>query len=59
MSESFWFPVVPEAVHSRLPRKVHDYGHAMKVKVFHQDYNEHQEVLMHKVKDGWAVITRG
>ena len=34
-------------------------GHAMKVKVFHPDYNEHQEVIMKTVKDGRAVITRG
>ena len=34
-------------------------GHAMKVKVFHPDYNEHQEVLMKTVKDGGAAITRG
>ena len=27
-------------------------GHAMKVKVFHPDYNEHREVLMKTVKDG-------
>ena len=31
----------------------------MKVKVFHPDYNEHQEVLTKTVKDGWAAITRG
>ena len=31
----------------------------MKVKVFHQDYNEHREVLMKTVKDGQAAITRG
>ena len=31
----------------------------MKVKVFHPDYNEHQEVLMKTVKDGRAAITRG
>ena len=31
----------------------------MKVKVFHPDYNEHREVLMKTVKDGWAAITRG
>ena len=31
----------------------------MKVKVFHPDYNEHQEVLTKTVKDGWATITRG
>jgi hypothetical protein len=34
-------------------------GHAMKVKVFHPDYNEHREVIMKTVKDGWAAITRG
>ena len=34
-------------------------GHAMKVKVFHPDYNEHREVLMKTVKDGRAAITRG
>ena len=34
-------------------------GHAMKVKVFHPDYNEHREVLMKTVKDGQAAITRG
>jgi hypothetical protein len=34
-------------------------GHAMKVKVFHLDYNDHREVLMKTVKDGWAAITRG
>jgi hypothetical protein len=34
-------------------------GHAMKVKVFHRDYNEHREVLMKTVKDGRAAITRG
>jgi hypothetical protein len=34
-------------------------GHAMKVKVFHPDYNEHREVLMNTVKDGRAAITRG
>ena len=27
-------------------------GHAMKVKVFHRDYNEHREVLMKTMKDG-------
>ena len=27
-------------------------GHAMKVKVFHPDYNEHREVVMKIVKDG-------
>ena len=31
----------------------------MKVKVFHLDYNEHREVLMKIVKDGWAAITKG
>ena len=31
----------------------------MKVKVFHLDYNEHREVVMKTVKDGWAAITRG
>ena len=34
-------------------------GHAIKVKVFHPDYNEHREVLMKTVKDGQAAITRG
>ena len=34
-------------------------GHTMKVKVFHLDYNEHQEVVMKTVKDGRAAITRG
>ena len=34
-------------------------GHAMKVKGFHPDYNEHREVVMKTVKDGWAAITRG
>ena len=34
-------------------------GHAMKVKVFHPDYNEHREVLMKTVKDGRAAITWG
>ena len=34
-------------------------GHAMKVKVFHTNYNDHPEVLMKTVKDGWAAITRG
>lgn len=34
-------------------------GHAMKVKVFHPDYNEHREVVMKTVKDGPAAITRG
>ena len=34
-------------------------GHAMKVKVFDPDYNEHREVLMKTVKDGRAAITRG
>ena len=34
-------------------------GHALKVKVFHPDYNEHREVVMKKVKDGRAAITRG
>ena len=33
--------------------------HAMKVKVFHPDYNEHREVLTKTVKDGRAAITRG
>ena len=33
--------------------------HAMKVKVFHRDYNEHREVPMKTVKDGWAAIIRG
>ena len=31
----------------------------MKVKVFHPDYNEHQEVVMKTVKDGLVAITRG
>ena len=31
----------------------------MKVKVFHTNYNDHPEVLMKTVKDGWAAITRG
>ena len=31
----------------------------MKVKVFHLDYNEHQEVIMKTMKDGRAAITRG
>ena len=31
----------------------------MKVKLFHPDYNEHREVVMKIVKDGWAAITRG
>ena len=34
-------------------------GHAMKVKVFHPDYNEHREVVMKAVKDGRAIVTRG
>ena len=34
-------------------------GHAMKVKVFHSDYNEHREDVMKTVKDGQAAITRG
>ena len=34
-------------------------AHAMKVKVFQLDYNEHREVLMKIVKDGRAAITRG
>ena len=34
-------------------------GHAMKVKVFHPNYNEHREVVMKIVKDGWEAITRG
>ena len=34
-------------------------GHAMKVKVFHLDYNEHREVVMKIVKDGQAAFTRG
>ena len=34
-------------------------GYAIKVKVFHPDYNEHQEVLMKIVKDGRAAIKRG
>ena len=34
-------------------------GRAMKVKVFHPDYNEHREVLMKTVKDGRVAITRG
>ena len=34
-------------------------GHAVKVKVFHPDYNEHREVVMKTVKDGQAAITRG
>ena len=59
MSESFSFPVVPEAVHSRLPRKVYEWWTAMKVKVFHPDYNEHREVVMKIVKDGRAAITGG
>ena len=57
MSESFSFPVVPEAVHSRLPCKVHDWW--TRNEVFHPDYNEHREVLMKTVKGGWAAITRG
>ncbi|KAE8820457.1 LRR receptor-like serine/threonine-protein kinase RPK2 [Hordeum vulgare] len=32
--------------------------HAMKVKVFHQDYNESREVLMKTVKDGRASMTK-
>ena len=59
MYESFSFAVVPEAVHSRLPRKVHDWWHIIKFKVFHPDYNEHREVVMKIVKDGWEAITRG
>ena len=59
MSESFSFVVVPEAVHSRLPRKVHDWWHIIKFKVFHPDYNEHREVVMKTVKDGRAAITIG
>ena len=59
MSESVSFGVVPEAVHSRLPAKYMIGGHAMKVKVFHPDYNEHREVLMKTVKDGRATITWG
>ena len=31
----------------------------MKVKVFHPDYNEHREVIMKTMKDGWGFITRG
>ena len=31
----------------------------MKVKVFHTDYNVHQEVVMKTMKDGRAAITRG
>ena len=31
----------------------------MKVKVFHLDYNEHQEVVMKTVTDGRTTITRG
>jgi hypothetical protein len=34
-------------------------GHAMKVKIYHRDYNEHREVVMKTVKDGRAAITRG
>ena len=34
-------------------------GHAMNVKVFHPDYNEHREVVMKTVNDGRAAITRG
>ena len=34
-------------------------GHAMKVKLFHPDYNEHREVVMKTVKDRRAAITRG
>ena len=34
-------------------------GHAMKVKVFHPDYNEHREILMKTVKDGREAVTRG
>ena len=34
-------------------------GHAMKVKVFHPDYNEHREVVMKTMKDVRAAITRG
>ena len=56
MSESFSFP----------KQFTQDYivkymigGHEMKVKVFHPDYNEHQEVLMKIVKDGRAAIKRG
>ena len=59
MSESVSFGVVPEAVHSRLPAKYMIGGHAMKVKVFHPDYNEHREVIMKTVKDGRATIIRG
>ena len=34
-------------------------GQAIKVKVFHPDYNEHREVVINTVKDGRAAITRG
>ena len=34
-------------------------GHAMKVKVFLADYNEHREVFLKAVKDGRAIVTRG
>ena len=59
MSESFSFPVVPEAVHSSYLAKYMIGGHRMKVKVFHPDYNGHREVIMKTVKDGRAAITRG
>ena len=59
MSKSFSFAVVPEAVTQDYLAKYMIGGHAMNVKVFHPDYNDHREVLMKTVKDGRAAITRG
>ena len=59
MSESFSFPVVPKQFTQDYLKKYMIGGHAMKVKVFHPDYNEHREAVMKTVKDGRAAITRG
>ena len=60
MSESFfhlqWFP--KQFTQDYLAKYMIG-GHAMKVKVFHPDNNEHREVVMKTVKDGRATITRG
>jgi hypothetical protein len=59
MSESFLFAVVPKQFTQDYLTKYMIGGHAMKVKVFHPDYNGHREVIMKTVKDGRAAITRG
>ena len=56
LSNTTWFP--QQFTQDYLAKYMID-GHTMKVKVFHPDYNEHQEVVMKTVKDGQAIITRG